>query len=172
MTIDWTNPKAKISNHFTVHEALWLPSWHIYHTPTETEKANIIVTAQCMDKVRDLLNVSINVSVWIRPKKVDCATFDPKTIKIDEKDSHKELKEKALAALDYNLFIGSTATKSAHIVGSAVDWIPSGMTCDAARKLLKEKLDEFEIRIEALDGSPWVHVDTKWVKDGHNYFIP
>ena len=29
--VDWSNPESKISNHFTVKEACYLPSWKVMH---------------------------------------------------------------------------------------------------------------------------------------------
>lgn len=169
MTIDWSNSKSKISKYFTVHEATWLPSWSIHHTPNDQEKANIVALAQKMDQVRDFIEKPITISVWIRPVKVNCQGFDPSKIKIDEKDPKKEIKEKALKELNYNLFIGG-ATKSAHQTGQAVDWV-STISCDKLRELLKPKLDEFKLRMEDING-PWVHLDDRWVEGGHNFFKP
>lgn len=168
MNIDWLNPKSKISKYFTTHEATFLPSFHCYHIPSNQEKQNIILMAQKMDIIREFLNTSITVSVWIRPTKVNCPTFDPKLIKLKENDP----RQKALDDLNYNLFIGSTATKSAHIQGLAVDFTTKDLTPDEVREKLVPKIDEFQIRIELLPGSSWVHVDNMWIKGGHNYFIP
>lgn len=169
--IDWKDPKAKISKYFTVKEALWLPSWGVMHDPSDDEKQNIIKTAQAMDGVRDLIGTPISVSVWIRPKKVNCPTFDPKTIKIDEKDPRKDAKKKALAALDYNAFIGG-ASASAHIVGMAVDWTSKG-TCDAIRAKMKPELDKLGVCVEDLPGSNWVHCDIKPPRGfGGRFFKP
>ena len=66
--MDWNNPKEKISEYFTVKEALWLPSWDKMHTPTEQEKENIHKTALVMDKIRKILNKPISVHCWIRPE--------------------------------------------------------------------------------------------------------
>ena len=40
--IDWNDLNAKIGPHFRIHEALWLPSWRIYHIASDEEKANIV----------------------------------------------------------------------------------------------------------------------------------
>ena len=68
MSIDWSDPKAKISNHFTVKEACWLPSWGKLHDPSDEEKENILKTAEMMDRVRDFLGKPISIHCWIRPK--------------------------------------------------------------------------------------------------------
>jgi hypothetical protein len=157
--IDWTNPKAKISKYFTVKEALYLPSWNIYHTPTEAEKNNILKTAKAMDRAREFLGMGITVTVWIRPSKVNCPEFDPKTVVVSDKDPRRAAKLKALNNLDYNAFVGG-AKSSAHITGDAVDWVTK-ITADKARELLKPKLEEFELCMENLPGSNWVHTDTR-----------
>lgn len=170
--INWEDPKCMISKHFSVHEALYLPSWSCHHIPTDAEKHDIFHTAQVMDLIREFINLPISVSVWIRPTHVNQPKFDPKSIKIDPKDPKKDMKEKALKDLNYNVFIGSTAIKSAHILGKACDFTVKGMDCDEVRKRLVPKIDEFKIRIERLDHSPWIHCDTQWIQGGTNYFIP
>ena len=65
--MDWSNPQEKISNHFTVKEACWLPSWGKLHTPTQQEQENILKSAEMMDKIRDFLNKPISIHCWIRP---------------------------------------------------------------------------------------------------------
>src|SRR5690606_2229521 len=65
--IDWKNPAAKISKHFTVKEACWLPSWGVMHIPSEDEKKNILFMAGKMDLVRDFLQKAVKIHVWIRP---------------------------------------------------------------------------------------------------------
>ena len=65
--IDWADPACRISNHFTVKEALYLPSWGVMHIPTESEKIEIVNLAIKMDKIREFVNCPINVHCWIRP---------------------------------------------------------------------------------------------------------
>ena len=67
MTIDWTNPAAQVTAHFTVKDACWLPSWHKLHSPTPDEQANLIKTCLLMERIRGLFNKPINVHVMIRP---------------------------------------------------------------------------------------------------------
>lgn len=140
--IDWSNPKDKISNNFTVHEATFLPSWLIYHHPSELEKKNILELAEKLELIREYLdNRSISVHVWIRPKAVN----NPK--------SHYHMK-------NYNASING-APGSAHIEGKACDFRVSGLDCDDVRASLFPKLEEFKIRMEDLAGSSWIHVDTR-----------
>lgn len=151
--IDWSNPKSKISKHFTVHEATFLPSWRIYHTTSEDEKKEIVKLAEKMDIIRDRIGKSCIVHVWIRPKSVNCPGHE----------RHGQ---------DYNLFIGSTSTRSGHIFGQAIDCHFSGYSgpqgCEEARKLILPWLEELDIRMEDIDGG-WIHIDTKPV--GHKRFF-
>lgn len=153
LTIDWADPKSPISKHFTVHEATFLPSWSISHIPSEAEKAEIIKTAELMDQIRDFVNTPITVSCWIRPTSVNCPG--------SEHDKG-----------NYNLAIGSKAMHSAHIEGAACDFFVKGHTADEVRALLVPKIDEFHFRMEDLKASSWTHCDTRYVKGGHNYFVP
>jgi len=148
--IDWSNPKAKVSKHFTVKETTYLPSWDCYHVPSEEEKKEIIKLAEKMDIIRDRIGKPVIVHVWIRPKKANIPNHP--------KDGG-----------DYNMFIGSTSTKSGHIFGQAVDFHIGGMPdCAEVRDLIKPWLEELDIRMEDIQGG-WIHIDTKPV--GHKRFF-
>lgn len=105
--IDWNDHNAKISLNFRVHEALWLPSWRIYHIPSDEEKAHIVKMTDSMESVRGLFGAAIIVHCWIRPLSVNAP----------DSPHHEE---------NYNRYIGSRSTKSAHIFGRAVDFHVSG----------------------------------------------
>lgn len=145
-TINWTDPKAKISKYFTVGEALWLPRLKIYHTPTDVEKANILELAYRMDKVREALGKSLTVNVWIRP----VVTLGGKSI-------------------DYNALVGGAA-KSSHKDGRAVDLNAKGMTAEEVRTALKDKLAEIDLFME--DDVTWCHFQTTPTKSGNRIFKP
>lgn len=152
MSIDWTDPTAKISNHFTVREATWLPSWGCCHIPNDEEQANILKMASKMDQVRDLLGKPINVHVWIRPGAANC----PGSLHDGE---------------DYNAAIGGAA-HSAHKVGSAVDW-DCGENCDVTRATLETELDRFCLCMERKPGGNWVHLDDFPPRGATGrYFVP
>lgn len=68
MVVDWSNPKDKIGNYFTVKDACWLPSWGKLAVPTPTEQANILKTVKIMDEIRRLLGAPIAIHCWLRPK--------------------------------------------------------------------------------------------------------
>ncbi len=151
---------TKISKYFKLKEALFLPSWGVYHTPTEQELFNIITFAKQLDLVREFIGLTVNVNVWIRPIKVN--TKDA-IIPIFSKDSIiRQKQEIALKNLNYNMFIGSIATKSAHILGRAVDFTFKGFTtpdkCAVMRYKLIPKLEEWNLRMENIVGN-WIHLD-------------
>ena len=155
MSINWKDKNSHLTAHFTVHEALWLPSWRIYHKPSDTEKKEIIRLAKAMEKIRALYGNSINIHCWIRP------------IKTNASDSNKHGK-------NYNKAIGSSATKSAHVFGRGVDFHVKGKTgtaeCAKVRKKIRPHLKEWNIRMEDINGG-WIHIDTNPVRN-KRFFKP
>jgi len=149
MTIDWTDPKAMVSKHFSVHECTWLPSWGIHHIPSDDEKANLIRQAQKMDQIRDFVGKPVNIHCWIRPGSVNCPGSQ----------YHGQ---------DYNAHVGG-ASHSAHKLGLATDW-DCGEDCDTTRQTLLPELDNLDIRMENHQG-PWVHNDVM-PPNPNRYFIP
>ncbi len=128
---------------FKWKEALYLPTIHAYHSPSDSEILNIISLCQRLDKVRNFLNKPINVGCWIRPSFVK-----------DETGNH--------SGFDYNKAIGG-AKASAHIKGLAIDFTVSGLSVDEVMKLLTPKLAEFELSAEdngSKAGRNWIHLDT------------
>lgn len=154
MDINWSDPQSKISKYFSVHEATYLPSWGIHHIPSEEEKVNIVKWANVMDQVRDFLNAAISVHCWMRPTNVNCPGSQ-------------------YHGKDYNAAKGG-AHESAHIKGIAtdfdVDHKETTDACNNVRDLLKNKLEELNMRMENRQG-PWIHLDGAPVKT-HRYFIP
>lgn len=150
--IDWGNPKDRISDHFTVHDALYLPSWMIYHHPSDEEKASILKVADKLDQIRDLLQRPISVDCWIRP------------IKVNSPDNPQYLNR------NYNAIVGG-APHSCHIDGRAVDFRVATMTADDVRFFLEEELVKLNIRMEDKKASTWTHIDIGEVLPGHNRFF-
>lgn len=142
--IDWEDKNANVAFHFKVHETLWLPSWRIYHIPSDEEKQEIVKTADVMEKIRVLVNAPVIVHVWIRPTSVN-----------NPDSSHN--------GDNYNLAIGSKSTRSAHIFGRACDFHISGKLgpsgCAESRELIIPHLEEWNIRMEDINGG-WIHIDT------------
>lgn len=154
-SLDWSNPESQISAHFTVHDATYLPSWGVYHTPSDQEKENILALAAKLELVRAYLgNNDVNVNCWIRP-----------TIVVCENPRYN--------GKNYNQLIGG-AQNSAHISGMACDFTVSRITCDDARFLLEDQLDILQMRMEKKPGSSWVHLDIRQpaYPDGRRYFTP
>lgn len=143
--INWSDPKSKITPHFSVKEALWLPSWGRLADESDglddTIKANIIQTCELLEKIRDHVKAkSINIHSFYRP-------------------------------LKYNVTIGG-ATKSQHILGCAADFSIPGTDCEDLRKfILPMVLDIWQCRME-LKTPSWVHVDTKVVDRQYRTFNP
>jgi hypothetical protein len=151
-TINWKNPEAMISTHFSVKEALWLPRWSTMHIPDEKDQEFIIETAKRMDMVRNFLGSPIIPFCWIRPYSANCP-------------------DSKYHGMDYNKLVGG-AQQSMHLCGGAVDWYTTE-SCDIIREKLVPKLEEFNIRMENLPNANWIHCDIKFVGYGMNrYFIP
>lgn len=143
-SINWDDPKSKISKYFTVKEALLLPSIKTLHIPSEEEKVNIVALAEKMDLVRELVGKAIVVHCWIRPTAVKCSDVQ-------------------YLNFNYNEYSGSKAKKSAHIIGKAIDFHVSGSEgrngCDYIRGLLLPNLEDWGLRMEDIAGD-WIHLDT------------
>lgn len=142
--VDWADGGTLISTSFTVHEALFLPSWRVYHIPSDEEKQEIMKTAAAMQRIRELFNRPVVVHCWMRPT----CTNAPGT---------------RYHGRNYNRHIGSRSMRSAHIFGRAVDFHVSGMAgiagCAAARNIILPYLEPWNLRMEDIEGG-WVHIDT------------
>ncbi len=151
--IDWTNPVEKITDHFTVKDALWLHSWNRLATEKDglnmMTKFNICKSAEWMEDVRYILKCPIFIKSWYRP-------------------------------LAYNLAIGG-ATQSMHMAGRAVDFwcdkngdgVKNGADCDQIKEILKYYLVQYDLRMEDNGtGARWIHLDDKKVPKGSRFFKP
>lgn len=151
--IDWSDPTEKISEFFTVKEALWLPQWNRMATEadglTMEIKANIVYFArEKMDPVRRIVGKTIIVKNWFRPDL-------------------------------YNKLIGG-ARLSLHKLGLAGDWYTDvdgdgdkdGEDCDNLKAMLLPHLETLGIRMEDNGaGARWIHNDGKFVPAGGNRFF-
>ena len=129
--IAWENPESKITDNFTVREALWLPKWNRMATHddglTDGAKKNLVTLFKKMEIVRSYLDDGpISVTNAFRPS-------------------------------EYNYLIGG-ALNSAHTYGMAVDWFIVGVDCNELRPLLVPMLDEWDMRCEDIVGD-WIHLD-------------
>lgn len=151
MSINWSDPSCKITDHFTVHDACYLPSWGVLHSPSTSEIDNLLKIFQKMEQIRSFLgDKAINVHCAIRP------------ILNAPGNSHN--------GECYNDFVEG-ASQSAHKIGLAVDFDVVGLSCDEVRAKLMCKLAEFNIRMENKPLSNWVHCDNAPPKP-NRYFVP
>lgn len=128
------NDKDKVSAYFQWKDALYLPQY------------------------RRLANESDGVTDEVKANLV--ILFDKLDIIRDYFDS-PILIHCAYRSPEYNKLVGG-ASKSAHLLGKAVDFHVIGVSCDEARKMIIKDglLDSMELRMEDLPGSSWVHIDT------------
>lgn len=142
-TIDWSNPDAKISRHFTVKEALWLHHWNRLANEADGlndhVKAQILRMAEKMDVIRDFIGLPINVHDWYRPEKYNA---DPR-VKGAKRSKHMCLGDHS--AVDWDAPVDGAASEEE--------------ACDILRASLEPKLEPWEIRMEKNPGAPWVHTD-------------
>jgi len=149
--INWNDPSCPVSKNLTVKDVTWLPSWSCLHHPSADERINLMNLAIKMDEVASILGKPIKVHVAIRPISVNCPG-----------SPHH--------GGNYNKAIGSTALKSAHISGLAIDF-DVGESCDKTRATLEPHLERLGMRMERNPGSNWIHLDLAAVPPGgHRYF--
>lgn len=162
--IDWSNPKAKINDRFSVGEALTLPSWNVMHVPSEDEKRAIINIADGVSKAAEVIekeigkHAYINVHAFIRPEKANIpgSQWDGKDYNryIYETQVWKDLTPEEKAK--------KTVPKSPHRTGRAIDFHIVGFEgkdgCAKIRKILEPQLDALQLRMEDISGG-WVHLD-------------
>lgn len=142
------NPNDNISEHFTWHEALWLPKWNRHATEDDGLNGDVLKNLTQMflkmDKVRDLFGQMVIVQCAYRPEK-------------------------------YNAEVGGAAN-SAHMAlepgVAAVDFHIVKFECDKVRSAILSHgvLDFWGLRMEDLDG-PWVHLDNRQPLPGHTRFF-
>lgn len=145
--IDWSNPDFHVTEHFTVHDLIWLPSWNRLANEAdgldEVTKSNLVNLAHSMETVRAFFGKPIVTHVALRP-------------------------------VEYNKTIPGAALHSAHTEGKAMDFHVKDIDCATARKMINDagKLEEWQMRMEDISGN-WVHLDTRPLKaGGHRFFKP
>lgn len=140
--VNWTDPNVKVSRYFTVKEMLWLPSWS--RLATEADGLNDEVKANLIK----LANVMDQVREYLgKPVRVH-VTYRPE---------------------EYNRQIGG-ALRSAHTLGLAMDF-DVGEDCNETRQTLLPKLEEFNLRMENINGQ-WVHLGADWQPGKSRFFKP
>lgn len=162
-SIDWTEPSCKISQYFTVKDAIFLNNWGRLGRESdgltvEIKRSLWLFANEKMDTIRRFIGRAIYVKSWWRPKK-------------------------------YNIEIGG-ASYSSHMAVEvdtdecACDWWADmdgdgdkdGADCDAIKALLMPKLQEFGVRMENNGkGAKWIHNDNNMRKikaGGAWFFLP
>lgn len=135
--INWLNGEAQVTTNLKVHDCLWLPQWNRLVNEedglTDEVKDNLINLCSKLEVVRHFLgDAPIIIHCMFRP-------------------------------LNYNEIVGG-ARGSAHLTGQAADFhimghnSPNG--CNDIRNQLKDHLEEFDLRMEDMQG-PWLHLDTR-----------
>jgi hypothetical protein len=145
MPIDWTDETCQITPHFTVKDALWLPTWNRLANEADGLndgiKNNLIdLYTNCMEPLRDLLGPII-VHVTYRPEA-------------------------------YNKLIGG-APASAHMLGKACDWHASVHSINEAKDLilLHDMLNKLNVRMESGTMS-WIHIGNDYTPGHNRVFLP
>lgn len=148
--VDWSAAACPVSQHFSVRECLWLPTWKRLAVesdfndpamPWVTVCSNLYAFMQRMDVVRDWLGCAINVHVTARPPA-------------------------------YNLLIGG-AKGSAHKEGKAVDWSPAEGPCVDTIARILGLLEAWDMRCENNGPFPsWIHLDCRAPGPAGRYFKP
>jgi hypothetical protein len=141
--IDWTNPKAQITAHFTVEDACMLHSWN--RLANESDGLNdlmknlLIATCQKMEQVRDLLGCPIDVHCIYRSE-------------------------------GYNTSQNIKPAKDVHSMGLACDFdCGPHLTIEQVKAKLEPQLAQTGIRLER-GTTTWIHVDTHAVGPSGRYF--
>ena len=143
-SIDWANPEAMISKHFSVHEALYLPSWARQATEAdglnESVKAEISRLALLVDIVCDRLEIKPVVHCWYRPRGYN------KEVGGAKNSSH--LSEGPWSAIDFSAAVPGCDSR--------------GKSCDLLRAKILPMLEELGLRMEKNGkDAPWIHLDSK-----------
>jgi len=167
--IDWENPSCKISEHFTVKDAVYLNSWKAYHKPSEEQKQAMVSIALGIDKAVDAVGqelgkpMQVNVHAFIRPEVANCPESP-----FNGQDYNKWIYENLVWK---DLTSAQKAEKrvpqSPHRTGNAVDFHLIGFEgpegCAKVRAMLLPHLESLGLRMEDAQGG-WVHLDNLPVK--------
>jgi uncharacterized protein YcbK (DUF882 family) len=135
---------SELTEHFSWHEALYLPQWDREGEEKDGLSEGVKRNLRTLFSKMELIR-----SLVASPIKVHCA-WRP---------------------VEYNKLVKG-ASNSAHIQGMACDFSVSGLSCDQVREMIVPHLEEWNLRMENLPGSSWVHVDFRQVGPGGRYFKP
>ena len=128
-----------LNSNFSWGEALWQPSWSVFHIPSDAEITAITNMAVRLDHVRDIIDRPFAIHCWLRSGSVN----NPSS------PYHGQ---------DYNSFVKG-AKMSEHKFGNAVDFHVKGLTIIEAWSAIR---DIWKGRMEDVNSTPsWVHCDLK-----------
>lgn len=162
--VDWSKPTSKLSENFSVKEAIYLPSWFASHVPSEEEKIAILGIAEKVTKAITLLESKIgkqlyvNVHAWMRPGKANIPGS-----KWNDQDYNRYIYETQVwTSLTAEEKAKKTVPNSPHKTGHAIDFHIVGFEgkegCNKIREMLLPHLEELGLRMENLEGG-WIHLD-------------
>ena len=143
--INWNDPECKITEHFTVEEAITLHSWNRLATETDGLddicRDKIVDLCNKMETVREILDSSINVHCMFRSS-------------------------------DYNASVLHILPHDVHSLGMAIDFDCSPkLTVEEIKNVLESRLEELGLRME-FGTTTWVHLDTRPPGPSGRYFNP
>jgi len=161
--IDWTNPKDKISKHFTVKDAIWLNSLNRLATADDglddAVKEKIVqFFNDRVEPVRVILNIPMYSKSCFRPE------FYNKQIGGARLSCHRFMVQsdgKRYGAFDFWCDADGDGDKD-------------GADCDEIKKRLMPEIEDLGVRMEDNGwGAKWVHIDDKPVpENGLRFFKP
>ena len=154
--INWSNRVEKISERFSVHDAIYLPKWDRLAVATdnftEDSQIGLIALFQKMDCVRDLLGVPIIVHCAFRSTKYNFLVNGAQDSAHIARKILVDGKKYFIAAVDFHPLL---------------DCPTQGDKCDKARKKIEPELESLSLRMEDNPkNSPWIHLDSRPVPNG------
>lgn len=150
MLIDWKDPKAEASKHFSIGELIWLPT--LVRLATEEDglddhvKGQLLNFATLMDVVREFVGAPIVVHCWYRPPAYNAL------VKGARYSAHQCL--------------GNWSACDFHVMG--FDGIDG---CTITRAKILPMLDSWGMRMENNSGGNWIHLDNKTPGAGQPRFF-
>jgi len=133
--INWNDPKALVTPHFSVKEALWLNKWRRLANDldgvNDVIKSNIVNLCEIMEQLREtVFKCPINTYSMFRSQEYNKDTLKLKVF------------------------------KDVHSMGRAIDFsLLPFYSIEATKTLLRPLLEKYNLRLEA-GTTTWIHLDT------------